>query len=362
MTNCLLLLSTCGTSLLTNLETSEDRRWFTEIANKPKLSDQEQDRLQRLVEKKRSRLETADDVVQRQMSAELNGIAGVRKYFQSGRIHHLLVHSDTAVGLAAAELVKGSIEHRKESCEFLTASGLRTDDAATFREALADLTKDLESRTSDYRQKKWTIVFNLTGGFKSVNAYLQALGMIYADRTVFLFEGADDLMQVPRLPIRLVEADVVRPHLTIFRKLAVGFPVEASEAQGAPESLLMEIDGKVTTSVWGDVVWARVEKELLQAELLNPLSLKLTFSKEVGRAWNALESDRKFQVNQAFDELSAYLEANRPLLKGRTFKTLQGSHLPSTHELYLWSDGNAARALGHFDDACFVVDKISKHL
>jgi hypothetical protein len=51
------------------------------------------------------------------------------------------------------------------------------------------------------------VVFNLTGGFKSLNGYLQTVAMISADRCAFLFEGAPELMEIPRLPVRLAEID-----------------------------------------------------------------------------------------------------------------------------------------------------------
>jgi len=100
----------------------------------------------------------------------------------------------------------------------VSACGLRTNRLASFRVALADLTEQLDTLVRSYREQGWFVVFNLTGGFKSLNGYLQTLGMISADRCVFIFEGAPELMEIPRLPVRLSELDDVREHMDIFSR------------------------------------------------------------------------------------------------------------------------------------------------
>lgn len=358
MTERLLLLSTCGTSLLTNGASEDDRAWLMQIANEAEVDST---RLRPIVDERRERLKTADEPTRHKMSAELNGIGAVLDRYKPKQLFHLLVHTDTALGKATAQLVQAALG---DATVLVSAGGLRVNDLASFRAALADLTKQLDALVQSYRAQGWFVVFNLTGGFKSLNGYLQTVAMISADRCVFLFEGAPELMEIPRLPVRFSEIDDLREHLTLFRRLAVGYTVKIDNAKSVPESLLMEVEGEVTTSVFGDLVWARHREALFAERLHPPLSNKLRLAETVRKAFVDLEATRKVQVNEALDEFSAYVDNSRVLTKSRTFKKLQGDPVPgSTHELYAWSDGSAGRLFGHYDgDGAFVFDALRGHL
>jgi len=363
MTTQLLLLSTCGTSILTNPADSKTRQWLTEIANVATLSGADDKRLKDHVAKCKDHLWKADAAQRRKLSAELNGIAAVLDQWKPRRIQHLLIHTDTVTGRAAADLVAAILEKDGQQVQLLTAGGLRTDDFPSFREALAELTKLFEESIPNYREKDWTTLFNLTGGFKSVNAYIQALGMLYADRCVFLFESASALMEIPRLPVRLADVDEVRAHMTLFRQLANGYSVVAEAVRGVPDSLLLVNEGQVATSIWGDVVWKRVRKTLLAETLLNPLSPKLVVNDAVRRTFEDLPANQRVEINEALDALSAHLDEVRRIPKSNTLKKLSGNPAPpATHELYVSSSGPAWRLLGHFEADCFLANFLKTHL
>lgn len=363
MTKPLLLLSTCGTSVLTNNAADETRGWLNSITNKITLNDLDDRRLSAQVVLRRERLRNADAASKGGIVAELNGIGAVLRRWPAERVMHLLIHTDTAVGKAAAGLVKDALEDSSHLAQFLTASGLRTDDMASFRAALSDLTKQIEEWVPTYKEQGWTTIFNLTGGFKSLSAYLQALGLLYADRCVYLFEGAPELMEIPRLPVRLADEDEVRRHSSLFRRSALGYAIDAEDIHDVPDALLLIDDGKATTSVWGDVVWQRFRKKLLGEALQEPLSSKLTLRPSILKAFEGLLLDRRIQVNEALDNLSAHLDGVRPLLKSNSLKKLEGKPVPgSTHEMYLWSDASAWRLFGHFEQDCFVADSLAAHL
>jgi len=363
MTKRLLLLSTCGTSVLTNDATPETRRWLTEIANKAALDDAGCQRLKAHVAECRNRLLSADTARRPRLPAEMDGIQAILARHSAHQVQHFLVHTDTATGQSAAGVVKVILENDGHQVQFLTAAGLRTDEPSSFREALADLTRQIEELVPGYRADGWISIFNLTGGFKSISGYLQALGMLHADRCMFLFEGAPALMEIPRLPVRLVDADEVRRHLAVFRRLALGYGVGADEVGGIPDALLFMDDGQATTSVWGDVVWQRVRKPLLGEAVLAPLSSKLVLKDVIHKAFDGLQADRRVQVNEALDALSAHLDNKRSLPKSNTFKRLEGKPAPpSTHELYVWSDGAAWRLYGHFEGERFIADSLGPHL
>lgn len=363
MTAHLLLLSTCGTSVLTNQASPEIRRWLIDIANKKTLGEEEAQRLSMHVVERQDSIRNADAVTRCHLSAELNGIDATLRRWPSKHVQHLLVHTDTATGRAATEIVKDSLLRQDHKVQLLTTAGLRTDDATSFREALTELTGCIEEWIPTPHKIGWVTIFNLTGGFKSINAYLQALGTLHADRCVFLFEGASALMEIPRLPVKLTDVDEVRKHLTIFRRMAFGYPVTTEIADSIPDTLLLMDDGQVTTSVWGDIVWQRVRKVLLGETLLKPLSPKLDVKPAVLKTFEGLQADKKIQVNDALDMLSAHLDHGRPFPKSNTFKKLEGNPVPpATHELYVWSDGAAGRLYGHFEDKRFVIDRLGYHL
>ncbi|TVR02442.1 MAG: putative CRISPR-associated protein [Deltaproteobacteria bacterium] len=354
----LLLVSTCGTSLLTNGASDEERSWLIRVANETEV---DVERLANLVADRRARLGGADEATRRRMSAELNGIGAALERYGPKQVFHLLVHTDTATGRATAELVQQAVGPQSS---LVSAGGLRTNALASFRAALADLTQELDVLVESYRRQGWFVVFNLTGGFKSLNGYLQTFAMIAADRCVFLFEGAAELMEIPRLPVRLAEVEELREHVDVFRRLAMGYSVQADAARGAPEALLMELDDEVVTSVLGEVAWTRHRPTLFAEALHAPLSPRVRVSEEVRRAFARQEAQHRVQVNEALDEFSAYVDEVRPLLKSRTFKKLQGTPVPgSTHELYAWSDGATGRLFGHYeDDGTFVFDRLENHL
>lgn len=358
MTDRLLLVSTCGTSLFTNGARTDERAWLTEIANEV---DPDAAHLTPIVERCRKRLEAADVRTRRTMSAELNGIEAVIDRYKPGQLFHLLVHTDTALGRASASLVQNALGGPSA---LISTPGLRTNDRATVRAALAELTRTLDDIVRAYHENGWYVVFNLTGGFKSLNGFLQTVAMISADQCVFVFEGTPELLEIPRLPVRLAELDELREHAALFRRLAVGYPVRTDEAKGVPDALLIEVDGAITTSVLGDVAWARHRPTLLAEKLMPPLSTRVRVAAAVRTAFAGLEAPQKVQVNEALDEFCAHVDHGRPLLKSRTFRKLKGSPVPgSTHELYAWNDGGTGRLFAHEDTGgVFVFDCLRKHL
>jgi putative CRISPR-associated protein (TIGR02619 family) len=363
MTTRLLLVSTCGTSVLTNEADSETRQWLTKVANLATLDGADVTRLQELVNRRRERLFEGDEAERRKLSAELNGIGAVLDRWKPQRVLHLLVHTDTAADQATARLVADILDQNAPQVQLLTAPGLRTDDFLSFRGALDDLTRKIEEWVPSFPDAGWTTIFNLTGGFKPLSAYLQAIGMLHAHHCVYLFESASSLMEIPRLPIALVEVDKIRPYLTAFRRLDRKYSVIGKEVIGVLDTLMLVDEGQATSTIWGNAVWQRVRRTLLSEGLLDPISPKLVVEK-IRKDVKDLPVERRLQVNEALDHLAAHLDLGHDLPESHKFKKLEGApKQPSTHELYLWSDGGAWRLFGHFDDdGHFIADSLGTHL
>ncbi|MCB9865012.1 MAG: hypothetical protein H6816_00010 [Phycisphaerales bacterium] len=360
----MLVVSTVGTSTLTGGIDNAGRSLLTKHANATEVPA---DVAAAVVAQKEAAVGRLGDLTgARRQSAEINGLAAVLDGREAGWVAHLLVHTDTYQGRIACGLVEDAIGalFSAESVSPITEAGLRTDEAVGFRWAVTDLVAKLTDAVEGYRARGYEIVFNLTGGFKSLNGFLQALGTLYADRCVYLFEGSQALMTIPRLPVVLDPAAALRPHRDVFRRLGMGVAVDAGALAAVPETLVQRIDDEAAPSVWGTALWEAARPDLLGAELLPPLTERIRFGHGFVKDVAGLkEAGRVAQVNRQLDALAAQLEGARAQLKSETFKKLKGDPAPPcTHELYLWSDRDAARALGYFDGGVFVVDRLVPHL
>jgi hypothetical protein len=116
---------------------------------------------------------------------------------------------------------------------------LRTDDLSSFQVALADIVRFCEETVEGYRKNGYRVIFNLTGGFKSVQGFLQTLALFYADETFYVFESSEELLRIPRLPVKMDAENIVREHLPVFRRLSLGLKVDQEEIKKLPETFLL---------------------------------------------------------------------------------------------------------------------------
>lgn len=103
MTHRLLLVSTCGVSLLEKGADKDALDWLKTTANDVEVDTA---RLTPILSARRDTLRAADEPTRRKMSAELNGIGAVLDRYKPKQLFHVLVHTDTALGRATAGLVQ----------------------------------------------------------------------------------------------------------------------------------------------------------------------------------------------------------------------------------------------------------------
>ena len=354
----LLLVTTCGTSILTNGGDPATNKWLRDIANRTdaELDSAERQRLADLVAHRTAALAAMTPAEQCRQSAEINGIYAVLRDWQPTRVDHLLIHSDTAAGRATAQLVEGVLDALDTPPQLITAGGLRTSDPADFRAALPDLTQQVREFAVSARTAGSDVVFNLTGGFKSVNAYLQAIGMLLADVCVFLFESESALMRIPRAPLREYAAADLEPHRELFRRLALGYQVTTADTQGVPDALLFEVDGLVQMSPWADLLWAEHRDSFYRAELLPPLSPSLRCEPALARTFAGLHADRRIQVNTALDEASVQRDRLRKPKTEYEIKQLRANPKPPyTHEIDIGRNDGLCRLFARMVDGDLVI-------
>jgi len=362
-----LFVSTCGISLLSNGATTTERELLTRTANF--LAD-EFIGPEKLVVDNRMRLQADTLMISslieaRRLSAELNGILGSYGGVFPPRSSdlHILLHTDTYQGEVVATALAEWLRSKNLNANVQLVHELTTRTVSDFRAGISSLIQWCEESLPGYREQKYRIVFNLSGGFKSLQGFMQTLGMFYADELVYIFENNTEILRIPRIPIEISASihQTLRKHLRVFRQLGrPGSTLSKDPLRDIPETLLFELDGEVELSTWGRLAWERSKSELYREQILDPLSANLTFSAEVRHQAASLQPDSIATFNERMDDLSHYLDSERKIAIQRLdFKQLKGNPCPpSTHECDLWANRGAWRAFGHFEGQKYLVDKI----
>ena len=201
-----LVISTVGTSLLTNLIISKNNLesdWSSRLQDTANLTEKEikkgsdiEEIIQKLKQRAENKLEKANTIEIKEASAELNGIYGLYEdQLEDGKLdHHLLITTDTAQGQVTADIVKKFLLKQKKEkrlsleIEVYTPEKLSTANTKSFNKGIDDLLDCLHTRVEEYKEKKYEIYFNLVGGFKALQGCMNTIGMFYADKIIYVFE------------------------------------------------------------------------------------------------------------------------------------------------------------------------------
>lgn len=366
------IVSACGTSLLTNQTDPVLRDILIKTANSQpsELTQEQKEIIDEHLIKRQKEIDNADLNTIKRLSAELNGIITYYKGSPQGE-QHIVLGTDTYLGTNTANMVAQWLQKQGLKAIPKVVKNLSTKNVESFRIAISEIVRwCAEELEKQYPRPHWTVVFNLTGGFKSVNGFLQALAIFYADESIYIFESGSQLIRIPRLPLQLDPEGVIGKHLQTFRRMGIlKNELKIEECQGIPETLLEQIDDHVILSEWGTLIWQKCWNQYYSKELLPPLSEKLKYSKRFQEESKNLSTDRLIIINQRLDDLSQYLDSKgshnpRSLdfkaLKGRPFKGKSSPEI--THECDAWSDQDAKRLYGYFEETNYVIDLLGLHL
>ena len=178
---------------------------------------------------------------------------------------HWLIATDTAQGRATAEIVEAFLQKQGLVVQVYIPAGLSAANTVAFSGGIDDLLTKLEDFTAGYDH----VCFNLVGGFKSLQAYLNTIGMFYADEIIYIFEGANsELIRIPRLPIEIDFAKL-RPQTRSLALMAAGADFPVMELGDLSEAMVFKLDDVATLSNWGKLIWNRSKAELLSQDLLD---------------------------------------------------------------------------------------------
>lgn len=368
----LLIVSTCGTSLLTNGPMSDElRKLLRRTANDTGKTLAATDRsfIDDRLKEKRDSLAKASPGEARDLSAELNGLLGLydEDLSRAKGGHHIFLHTDTYQGEAVAETLAHWSRQKGLISETLRIDRLNAARVEDFHEGMANLAAWCANALPGYRSKGYRIVFNLIGGFKSLQGFMQTLGMFHADESVYLFEGKRTLLRIPRLPIDLDESakKLMRDNITLFRKISRS-AVSASECAPIPETLLYRLGDECELSPWGRMLWDRFRTAAFEERLWPSSSPLIVYTDKFEKKAGSL-SEGKYRryLNERLDDLARHLEGGgkvRANLKRLDLKPLRGNPCPpATHEIDAWAEGEARRICGRFDGKRFIVDDLVPH-
>ena len=308
-------------------------------------------------------LKSMDVKEKKRVSAELNAIYTLENDKLSKNTIHLLLATDTFLGYNTAKVIEGVLRSEGiENVQVISIGGLRTKEVEEFRLALAVLVKRLDEILPGYREKGYEIIFNLTGGFKSIQGFLQSIAPFYSDKSVYIFESNKELLTIPSLPVKLVDTEIIEKHLSTMRRLFLELDVPEESAKELPEIYWWSIEGKAALTEWGTLSFKNAKKILYGRSVYPAPSGKILISDNVIKDLNAkFDEKRKREFNITIDDLTRNLETGRQL-KSSTFKKLSGKpKAKSTHECYLNSD-NAERIFCHYENDILVIDEAGKHL
>lgn len=364
------VVSTCGTSVLTNETTPDLRSVLTRVANCRERDELGADlaRVEAHIAQRREKMNMGDIETARKLSAELAGILGIYGGMlpaEARSDRHLLVASDTYLGRVCAQIVADWLTARGiPDVQVCTIKNLVTDSLETFQFGVQELVEWCDQTLPGHRPA-YRVIFNLTGGFKAVQGIMNTLAHAYADEIVYIFESGPELLRIPTLPFfKWDPITMVRDHLPALRRLYLGI-ADSNDIAELPEVLVLA-DGKdVGLSLVGDIMWRRVTPKLYGERLLEPPSPRIRYTPRFERQVADLrEQDRLVRINQAIDAMTRWLAGNKP---PRSFqiKELEGGHptLPQvTHECYAWSDRDAKRIFFRLEDGAIIVEDLGEHL
>lgn len=364
------ILSPVGTSLLTNVarEIKANGKVVIDnsnVKNEEEISTDDKMILTQIIQSAARELSKADLSRAAQLSAEINGITKIYGGKLEGKSdENYLLRTDTWLGKIAAELVQKWLNEKGLKTQIKAQTDLQTKDFECFQLALSELVSWCAATTKSFRQAKYKIIFNLTGGFKSVQGFLQTLAMFYADEAVYVFESSGSLMRIPRLPIKMDAEESVKNNLRVFRRMALGLKTCVADARDLSETFLFRDGEDVSLSEWGKIVWEETYGKIYSEKLLPSFSEKLKYSDKFPQTLEAfkLTGNLITEMNKKIDDLARYLETNQDL-RSLDLKKLKGNPSPpSTHEIDATSDNGARRLMGHYENSVFVLDGLSKHL
>lgn len=198
-------------------------------------------------------------------SAELNSL---HKMGLQPTDRVILIATETIDGRLCAELVR-KVLIDKGWCHDVTVqviTGLQAQDGRRFQQVGL---KELISFIAKYEHEN--VVFNPTGGFKSVVPYITLAGMLFNKPVKYIHEFSDDVITLANIPIRYDEETFFEVEGKLQKIDSNTFIGKQEWQRGIVfndsrfDTLVEEIDGKLTMSGIGLLLWEKFKADFPEA-------------------------------------------------------------------------------------------------
>ncbi len=261
------IISTVGSSLITNKFSNKERNEINAISNFT-LDELNKDERYHEIKVKIGKINYTEIDNLESASAELNGIVkyyGAHEAIDKNDLHFLL-HTDTYLGEFAAMQIQEILKKRGIiSVDLIKMNGLNTKSSKEFNQGIKYLFKWCYDNVPKYRDDKYDVIFNLTGGFKSLQGYMSIAGMFYADKIVYVFETGKEIIEIPILPIKL-KKEKIEEYITEYLYAAVDIcPIEY--VKNIPDIYLDKDNEHAIFSPIGQLAWDQFKDEILSEKL-----------------------------------------------------------------------------------------------
>lgn len=371
------VLSTCGTSLITNRDKDKYRvedklrksiNQYTNCSNWDEIPADDASLLKKHIQQRKAALLQANEEEVCRLSAELNGLIHWRNQYQKHvpkQDVYALLATDTLFGRETARMIKEWLSKQDiaVSVEIISKKGLKTSSFIDFREALSELSKHLVEVLEGYKKNAYEIYFNLTGGFKSLNGFLQAISIIYADKAFYLFEGSSELLFIPKLPFQFNTQDIINEHLVVFRRLGNNLSISDDAKHAFPDIFLLSVGDSSMLSEWGELLWQSSYDALYREKLLPSISERVQFTDGFEKSCEGLNGELLKIVNEQIAQLAYYCEHDcKKPLKSLDVKALQNQTFKKQNLYECDLDGNHRIFMVKQEDHCFQLEKVGKAL
>jgi CRISPR/Cas system-associated protein Csm6 len=274
-----LVISTIGTSLITNQINREidPKNWYFILRNTANLTLDELSQyhpdvqyiIQVLKERAIENLNTGDIEEIRLASTEINVVYALyQEQLERGKQDiHWLIATDTAIGREIANTIKSFLEIQGlNNVNIYLPKGFSTNSIEVFTEGIGELISWLDEIIPDYKNAGYRISFNLTASFRALQAYMDIIGMLYADELIYIFEGQrSKLITIPKIPLQ-IDSSLIQPVQFALMDAGASIPIE--ELRSIPELFLFVVDDEATLSNWGQLIWNKSKKDFLTHDLL----------------------------------------------------------------------------------------------
>jgi putative CRISPR-associated protein (TIGR02619 family) len=316
-----LVISTVGTSVLTNqIDPDIDDNYYERLQQTANYTDneiQDDPKIKEIISelKERAEQELSSNYTDkiRKASAELNGIYGLynEQIEQGIPDMHLLVTTDTAQGRVSAEVVESFLKSKGlTNISTHAQPGLSTASSDIFVEGMAKLIPSMQEIIKDCKNSRYTICFNLVGGFKALQGYFNTIGMFYADEIIYVFEGSNQLIKIPKLPVK-VDVSEIEPYKVQLAMMDVGeISTSWEEAQEVPKEWVFVIEPKMILSAWGELLWDQCKEELLSKERPLPFP-KLEYHQSFLDDYQAKPANEKIILEENLARAACLLKNHR---------------------------------------------------